>query len=820
MNQQLLTEIYRFIEQKKGYPAGSVFIPECFRDQKKWVLWKLEYNTEKGGMEKRPLKPNGRNANAANPRTWVSLETAYNAWKNDKHGVFNGIGYVLDDSGIVGIDLDHCFTESGEPTEDAKEFISKLDNQYMELSQSGSGIHIFAKGNIPRASKTGTAEFYKSDRFIACTWNVYNGHANEPSDAQQRITELFERYKSNGAGSNEGDKLFERPEKEYIADSIPDDQLLEMIRRSASGAKFIKLHDEGDYSDYIGNDGRPDHSRADQALCELYMYWTDRNAKRAAEFFRKSALYRDKWENRKDYRIRTLNAANRMCTESYTEQREKALAEGLASFKKLSADLKDYSAGPHEMLEALKEIDPAKNPKYKYVTDITLSQLFSAVIHPVARFNADEKRWYLFNGIVWETDSRDGTVVSRMAIDFQQALKQYVYFRTDLMDDNYKKAAESLSRLSKRKSIKEDAQALLRVRTADFDRRTELFNCKNGVFNTATLQFEYGHDPDLLLTKCAKVTYDPDQSAEPWEKIVNDILSKNPDCIRYLQQLIGASMIENKAHEEFYICYGPKARNGKGTIFETLGHMFGDYAKTADPDTLMEHGGNIASKASPDIARLSGCRFLKCSEPAKNSVFDVAKLKNFTGGDKKPTRKLYGEIFELAPVFRLFILSNYLPAVNDMTLFTSRRVKVIPFNNTYTEQTADITLKTRLLSEPVLSGVFNWCVQGLKDFKENNPNLKPPQSVREATEEYQKESDKLQMFIDDKLEKCPDSAVQLKDVYDEYWSWCGENGFGKESKKSFNAAVKRRGLWAATGTINGVTKKNVIKGYRIIEPGL
>ena len=60
----------------------------------------------------------------------------------------------------------------------------------------------------------------------------------------------------------------------------------------------------GDMSHYDN-----DHSRADLALVSYLWYWTNGDAEKTDALFRNSALMRDKWENRADYRARTIEKA-------------------------------------------------------------------------------------------------------------------------------------------------------------------------------------------------------------------------------------------------------------------------------------------------------------------------------------------------------------------------------------------------------------------------------------------------------------------------------------------------------------------------------
>ncbi len=72
-----------------------------------------------------------------------------------------------------------------------------------------------------------------------------------------------------------------------------------LLLKAAANPQFAALF-AGDMSDYGG-----DHSRADQALCNMLAFWTGKDPERMDCLFRMSGLYRQKWE-RQDYRDRTI----------------------------------------------------------------------------------------------------------------------------------------------------------------------------------------------------------------------------------------------------------------------------------------------------------------------------------------------------------------------------------------------------------------------------------------------------------------------------------------------------------------------------------
>lgn len=135
-----------------------------------------------------------------------------------------------------------------------------------------------------------------------------------------------------------------------------------------------------------------------------------------------------------------------------------------------------------------------------------------------------------------------------------------------------------------------------------------------------------------------------------------------------------------------FILYGATSRNGKGTAMETFLKIMGDYGKTSNPDMLAAkfRGGNTGGP-SEEVARLVGSRFVNISEPEKKITFNAALVKRMTGNDTINARFLNENSFDFVPVFKIFINTNYLPNVNDMTLFQSGRLKIIPFNRHFEE---------------------------------------------------------------------------------------------------------------------------------------
>lgn len=86
--------------------------------------------------------------------------------------------------------------------------------------------------------------------------------------------------------------------------------------------------------------------------------------------------------------------------------------------------------------------------------------------------------------------------------------------------------------------------------------------------------------------------------------------------------------------------------------------------------------------------------------------------------------------------------------------------------------------------------------------------------MQNATDTYRTDRDKLGNFINECLIKM-DKNSKAKDVYEAYTKWCEDNGYGCENKGNFFAELKTKGLFMNSGTVEGKTVRNIVRGYTI-----
>ena len=442
------------------------------------------------------------------------------------------------------------------------------------------------------------------------------------------------------------------------------------------------------------------------------------------------------------------------------------------------------------------------------------ADLFATIFKNISRYNPTKKDWMYYDKTRWTADT-EGMRAKRNAKTLADVLVRYSV-TASLPDDkrqSYIKYAAGMMNYRNRNVMITDANDLNFFENIELDKDDFFLNCKNCVLDLSGDQPKaLEHNADLLLSKICNASYNPVATCTLWEKTVNEIMQGDSSKIEYLQKMSGRFLTGDTSEEEFYIFFGATTRNGKSTITELLLYLLGDYATTISPESLAIKSNKDSRTASPDIAKLAGTRLVVASEPPRRMLFDSSLVKTLTGRDTVSARFLHENEFQFKPKFKLILNSNYLPVISDKTVFSSNRVKVVPFERHFTEKEQNKHLKEQLQQE--IDGILNWCIKGLQLYRKEG--LEPPVAVQNATHEYGEDSDKVGKFISECLVKT-NQNLAAKDVYEKYSQWCNDCGLGIDGRTSFYEELKTKNLLSKTGTVTGKTVKNVIKGYSFVD---
>ena len=750
-------------------------IPNELKQLPQWVCWKGEPG-ENGKIRKIPVNPKtGGGAMSNNPDTWADFETAVRA-----SVAYSGVGFMFAPP-YFGVDIDNIATEiaafrDGQDDNIVSEFVHTL-NSYAEYSQSGNGIHIICRGELPAGGRRrGNVEMYQTGRYFIMTGNDAAGYA-EIEDCTEAIKPLHEKYIGGGREPTTGIQI--------TPICLTDREVIDNAAKSKQGEMFRNLY-AGNWDSYFNS-----QSEADLSFCNMLAFWCRCDFELMDRIFRSSGLMRDKWDRRQSgstYGTLTLKKAIASCHKVYEPPAQYQVSVG-RSDKPKTAKLYSFD----DMGNALRLTDAfSERIRYSYV----------------------DKCWYYYDDRVWRRDQSGviGRLTDEIVEEMRHTLPDYLKQPVD-QEDTEKQFQKHLkySRSNKgKKAMLNETMHHVPIEPYQMDAHNHLLNTPNGILRLRTGVLE-GHDPTLYLSKMTLCEYTDKSDCPRWETFLSDIFAGDQELIHYIQKAVGYSLTGSTAEQCAFFCYGT-GRNGKSTFLDTISAMLGDYAVNIQPETIMIRH-NAGNGANSDIARLKGARFVTSVEPNEGMKLNEGLVKQLTGGDKVTARYQYGSEFEFTPEFKLWMGTNHKPIIRGTDTGIWRRVHLIPFTVTIPEHKVDKHLGHHLRAE--LPGILRWAVEGCLMWQREG--LKKPKAVEEAVKEYRGEMDVVAAFLD---ACCVVGSGREKttDLYQAYTQWADENNEYKMSSRKFGQELaKRFERTKGNGAYyyNGLTLTDTFQPYHI-----
>lgn len=334
----------------------------------------------RGKTDKFPIDPiSKKKINAHDPNSWMSYETAVGHLITLGDGYSLGFSFIPDDKYFF-IDLDNCLLANGQWSPVATAICMQFSGCYIEVSQSGRGLHIIGKydGYTPAHSCKNIPlglELYTSGRFCAITQMQAVGDCGfiATSQLKQFITD----YSFDRAETGETDE--EWTTECEPGHNVPDDnnEILRIIRnmpKSANevfeGKKYPNFDDlfennEEELAKFYPSSKSDvyDRSSADGALAYRLLYFVGRNCERVCEIMQMSKLVREKW-TRSDYLPRTIISARskqNKCFDHHSRDRNDPI---VASSGQQNLRILQKNHYPELDDKFMKPIDTAVNLKF------------------------------------------------------------------------------------------------------------------------------------------------------------------------------------------------------------------------------------------------------------------------------------------------------------------------------------------------------------------------------------------------------------------------------------------------------------------------
>jgi len=666
-------------------------------------------------------------------------------------------------------------------------------SSHAETSVSGCGTHIYGKYDLSKIptyikketdKKTGEVkerlcldrQFYMknphnktelylggiTNRFAAYTGDAVNG---EPlKECTQAILTTLDK------------DMRRKQRKKYSAKRDGDEQafrIIEALRGQKNGAKFSRLFDSGDISDYSGDD-----SAADCALCAMIAFRTGDDPALIEKIFNQSALVRDKWTAREDYREMTISAGIEACHGTFH---------------------RSVMPAPYFI-----RFGPTGNVS---VSAPLLAKYVREHLHYIMVRDSARGGTLIF---VYE-----GGCYRPYGLDmFKGAIKSYV--------SAYDEELVSMGVIS------EAASQLL----TDLDTRTsddlntdeDIINFKNGLLRLSDLSL-LPHSPDVLSTIQIPCEWHAAPCATPVFDSYMDTLSCGCRAVEnLLLEFMGAvfSNVKGWRMKKALFLYGP-GDTGKSQLKSLTERILGKQNFI---------GIDLAEiEARFGTAGIYGKRLAGSSDMGFLTVQELKTFKKCTGGDSLFAEFKGHDSFEFTYGGLLWFCMNRLPKFGgDDGQWVYDRILAVECPHAVPPECQDKLLAEKLYAER--GGIAHKAVMAFRSVIRNGYRFTEPESVSQARDSYRNTNSTVISFYGECMEGRPDGKINdsctTGRIYKVYKAWCQDNnnGYAKTAREfreelaaHFSTTFKEMSVHCEKGTfyrnltLTAETKKQYIREY-------
>lgn len=328
------------------------------------------------------------------------------------------------------------------------------------------------------------------------------------------------------------------------------------------------------------------------------------------------------------------------------------------------------------------------------------------------------------------------------------------------------------------------------VTDRELDADPYLLGLQNGVVNLRTGDLLINR-PELLITRFCNASYVEAAPCTRWLAFLTEVFESDMETIESVQRLLGYSLTGLVTEEVLVICCG-YGSNGKSVFNNVVHRIFGGYARTAPPSLLTVRRPDDSGPRN-DLAMIAGARYVSINELQAGDRLDEQTVKLLAGREPISARFLYQELFEYMPTFTAWMRTNHKPIITGEDDGIWRRLVILPFKRKFIDEKKDPHLEEKLMTEA--DGILQWMLEGARKYFKDGLQLSKTIKAEHAS--YRKESDMLGEFLEDQTEIAIDTKESQSGLFSRWRYWCEVNGVRHGSKKTFTQRLAERGFTEA-----------------------
>ena len=296
-----------------------------------------------------------------------------------------------------------------------------------------------------------------------------------------------------------------------------------------------------------------------------------------------------------------------------------------------------------------------------------------------------------------------------------------------------------------------------------------------------------------VSTNCLPYDFNPSATCPRWEQFIHEVFPHNADDGQadLLQEWFGYCLTSDTSLQKFMLWTGVGC-NGKGTTWEVLKGLIGDYAAGGFSLFELVSVFGLSPLVNKSVAYCGEAELKGCRDRSK--ILD--NLKGIVGEDTRHINKKYDpDGLTLSLPTRLIIACNELPMLYETGGAFARRLQLLRFDECF-QGREDFDLKNKLKAE--LPGIANWALQGLVRLRSRG-RFAESEAIKTEIDDYRRNNSTEYAFIQDclivsksmnpgnlsKVIISDDDSISIgkEAVQNAYRAWCLENDYKFEEDK-------------------------------------
>ncbi|MBO8747246.1 DNA primase [Staphylococcus aureus] len=711
-------------EKDKILEVNSLEIPDELIELPQWVLWRAEWNEKQQQYSKIPYSYAGYKANSTNSDTWTIFDAINSIYEqNDR---YDGIGFVISEhDNYIVLDIDNAIDESSQITSNLALDMTKMT--YCEKSPSGTGLHCFFKGELPKERKKKRSdldiELYDNARFMTMTGESIG--QREISDDQSLLNNLVERYF----------KQEELPET-FIGNNITnksnldDEDVINIMLKSKQKDKISNLL-QGNYEPYFDSP-----SEAVQSLLHYLAFYTSKDKEQMERIFLNYNNLTDKWGSKRGNTTwgqleldKAINNQSEVYVKPGKENPSKLIKKGSWWFY------------PND--------DTNRKPKFNH----TIMAKFICQEYHIVRYPDADSDIYIYN-------------------------TQTGIYELDKTGRKLRKIIRSLDNL-KDNSVKEVRNYIVDMCDVRSVVNNEYVAVKNGLVHYHTKIFRT-FTPDIFVIDKLPTVYNPNAYDEFVDTTIQKVSCNHETTIMNIYEMFAQVLYPKILIDKIIYLLGTVADNGKSTVQHMIKATFdsGGRISSVSPQRLANNhfaGSSIYGKMANMVDDLPNIE-----------IEDAGNIKTaITGGYLEIEQK--GKASQSVRMQTPFIIaSNHYPKFKESGEQINKRLHIIPFNYSFKDdqERLSVTESTnKIYNKSAKEYVLKLAIDTLADMLQRDGSyITPNERSDKSAELFSDNNNPLSEYLENRnIDFFLNNPGA--ETYKDYKVWCHSNFIRKPVNK-------------------------------------